>query len=301
MPILKGTNFADDLDQGNIDNSKINQPTLAYGYGGNDYVSGGHGNDSLYGGSGDDVISGFRGTDIIDGGTGFDMYVTGCSSATPPTEANYIYLGNSNSFQDTGCNGRKLFISIEWINISSGDALVYGTDTSESFIGATGEASLNWIGDDHFKAFRGADTLIGNGGNDTLRAGNGKDLISGGAGADDLYGGFGQNTFENERDGSFDELYIKSDHLAVNQLNGKAGNNTGNKKADIIKSLDPTDEINIQGAKDSQLTFGATTHVDATGRPIKGIGIFASDSLEAIYIGGNLTIDQLIEMTWATP
>ena len=114
---------------------------------------------------------------------------------------------------------------------------------------------------------------------------------------DDLYGGFGQNTFTGELDGSEDWLYLKSDHLAVNYLNGKAGNNDGNKKADVIASLDSFDQIFIQGASDSELSFGSTTHTSVSGESLSGIGIYASNSLEAIYTGNNLTVNQISEMT----
>ena len=40
-------------------------------------------------------------------------------------------------------------------------------------------------------------------------------------GADDLYGGFGRNTFGNERDGSIDWLFFKSDQFAYNWVTGK--------------------------------------------------------------------------------
>ena len=105
-------------------------------------------------------------------------------------------------------------------------------------------------------------------GNDEVRAGNGRDVLTGGEGGDDLYGGFGQNTFTGEQDGAEDWLFLKSDHLAVNYLNGKAGNNVENKKADVIASLDSFDQVFIQGASDSQLSFKSTTHTTISGESL---------------------------------
>jgi len=155
-------------------------------------------------------------------------------------------------------------------------------------------------GDDELTGLRGKDYLIGYEGNDILRAGNGRDVISGGNGADDLYGGFGLNTFTNEIDGAEDWLYLKSDQHAYNYVYGKAGNNAGNQKCDNIMGLDSFDMIFIQGVNDSDLYFGWTTLQSSLGT-LEGIGIWAGESLEAIYTGGNLSVDQVVDMTWGAP
>ena len=177
-----------------------------------------------------------------------------------------------------------------------------GTAESEVLSGKSGPDFANDVinaldGDDEVLGYRGADELDGGNGNDIVRAGNGRDIITGGNGADDLYGGFGQNTFTGEKDGALDYLFLKSDHLAVNWLYDKAGNNAGNKKTDVIASLDSFDRVFIQGASDSQLSFGSTIHTTAAGNTVSGIGIYASNSLEAIYTGGDLTVNQLSEIT----
>ena len=190
-------------------------------------------------------------------------------------------------------------------DISLGDIIVNslkGTTSSDVLSGKAGDMFEDDVidglgGDDVLTGYRGADQLNGGAGSDEVRAGNGKDVLTGGEGGDDLYGGFGQNTFTGELDGEVDSLFLKSDHLAVNYLNGKAGNNDGNKKADVIGSLDTFDEIYIQGASDSQLSFGSTTHTTVSGESLSGIGIYASNSLEAIYTGNNLTVNQISQMT----
>ena len=92
--------------------------------------------------------------------------------------------------------------------------------------------------DDLIIGYRGRDLITGGGGNDTVRGGNGRDVIGGSAGSDYIYGGFGQNTFLNERDGSTDYIYFKSDQFAENWLYGKAGNNPTGAKLDQIQGLD---------------------------------------------------------------
>ena len=118
-----------------------------------------------------------------------------------------------------------------------------------------------------------------------------------------MYGGFGQNNFGDERDGSIDHLYFKSDQFAENWLYGKAGNNPTGAKLDQIQGLDPFDRIYVQGVKTSELSFSA---VDISGfgkpfGPVSGIGIFANGFIEAIYTGGATGVDlsaaQLQSMT----
>ena len=167
-----------------------------------------------------------------------------------------------------------------------------GTHFDDSIEGGTGN--------DELTALRGKDHLAGYAGEDILRAGNGRDIISGGNGSDELYGGFGLNTFTSEVDGSEDWLYLKSDQHAYNYVYGKAGNNAGNQKCDNIMGLDSFDVIHIQGVDDSDLHFEWTTHESSLGT-LEGIGIWAGESLEAVYTGGNLSVDQLYEMTWGAP
>ena len=177
-----------------------------------------------------------------------------------------------------------------------------GTDASEEIRGGTGETdnrdAINGNGgDDVITGARGLDRLHGGEGDDIVKAGNGADVITGGVGSDDIYGGFGKNTFTGEKDGAVDNLYLKSDHLAYNYLYDQAGNNAGNAKADEIESLDSFDKIHIQGAMDYELTVMQTTQPRANGTALEGIGIFASGSLEAVYTGGNLTVQQVQNMT----
>ena len=154
---------------------------------------------------------------------------------------------------------------------------------------------------DELTGYRGADTLLGGNGNDIIRAGNGRDVINGGKGADLMYGGFGLNTFEDLFDHEKDEIYIKSDQWAENWLYGKAENSPNGEKADKIEKMDPDDEIYIQGVSTSQLSFQAgISHESNLGETLSGIGIFADNVLEAVYVGDGLDVAQISSMTSGT-
>ena len=147
-------------------------------------------------------------------------------------------------------------------------------------------------GKDQIQAKAGWDVLDGGANDDFIRAGNGRDIITGGLGADQLWGDFGWNTYKSEKDGFRDLIAIKSDQNLVNWLYGKAGNNANGQKADIIEGLDANDVIKILGASTGSLSFANTS-----AHGLSGIGIFVGDVLEALYTGGDLSIDQIRTMT----
>ena len=175
-----------------------------------------------------------------------------------------------------------------WDGTSSNDVL-RGTNDHDIFAG--------YSGDDHLTGLRGADTVFGYDGADELRAGNGRDYIWGGKGADLMYGGFGRNTFGDERDGSADRFYFKSDQFAWNYIYGSAGNNPTGQKVDIFKGLDTSDRLYMEGVTTSSLSFQQVNNFSAPGGSFSGIGIYSRGYLEAIYTGGDLittaTVDDL--------
>ena len=148
-------------------------------------------------------------------------------------------------------------------------------------------------GNDDIKGFAGWDILDGGEGNDLIHGGNGRDIITGGAGRDELHGDFGWNTFKTEKDGDSDLIAVKSDQYLVNWLYGKAGNNPNGEKTDIIEGLDAIDKIKIIGVDTRDLTFAE--NVIAHGAT--GIGIYGKGALEALYVGGDLTVAQITQMT----
>ena len=111
-----------------------------------------------------------------------------------------------------------------------------------------------------------------------------------------MHGDFGWNTYTSEKDAYADLIVVKSDNNLVNPLLKKAGNNQNGGKADIIEGLDSFDSIRILGAETSSLSFQ-----NASAHGIEGIGIFAGTALEALYAGGDLSIDQIKSMTSGDP
>jgi len=61
--------------------------------------------------------------------------------------------------------------------------------------------------------------------------------------------------------------------------------------------LDPFDEIFVQGVETEELDFQNVVHYSNLGETLDGIGIYASGTLEAVYVGDNLSISQLESMT----
>ena len=97
------------------------------------------------------------------------------------------------------------------------------------------------------------------------------DYLGNGAVCYVLYLVVGTNTFASEQDGAVNNLYV-------------------------ITELDSDDRITILGTTDENLTFAnvaAGTHNQSQA----GIGIFDGGTLEAIYLGTNLSITQLDAIT----
>lgn len=148
-------------------------------------------------------------------------------------------------------------------------------------------------GKDVISGRAGWDVLDGGDDDDLIHGGNGRDIISGGKGRDELHGDFGWNTYKSEKDGASDLIAIKSDQYLVNWIYGKAGNNADGSKCDIIEGLDAIDKIKIIGVDTRDITFAA----NVTAKGLTGIGIYGKGALEALYTGGDLTINQITQMT----
>ena len=212
----------------------------------------------------------------------FDQYI---SKVIAKPNANIINL----QFKDFG-DGIELYTpdGTERIGDKNSNHLK-GDHGSDVLIGGSGDDTLVGI--------RGADSLTGGSGNDELRAGNGRDIVAGGSGSDTMYGGFGLNTFEDADDGEIDQLFFKSDQHSYNWVTDKAGNSPNAEKADKIGELDEFDEIFVQGVETDELDFRPVSHRSNLGETLDGIGIYASGTLEAVYVGDDLSISQLESMT----
>ncbi len=202
-------------------------------------------------------------------------------------------------------------------SLNNGDNLFFEGDNSNDVMkGGAGDDTLKGgSGDDILKASGGkdllyggsgnddlrgsthGDTIFGESGSDTLHGGNGRDILTGGSGGDFIYGGFGHNTFSDEKDGSRDRLYFKSDQFAENWLYGRAGMNPNGQKVDIIKGLDKIDRLFVEGVETSELIFSQVNSFAAPTGVFSGIGIYANGFLEGLYTGGDLTSSQLQSMT----
>ncbi len=196
-------------------------------------------------------------------------------------------------------NDLDLFFDIWGLEDDENYNEVEGDSSDNSLIGSpsTHDFLVAYDGNDFLRGKLGKDKLFGGAGNDVLKAGNGRDVLTGGEGSDSLYGGFGLNTFAESLDGEIDSLYIKSDQWANNWFYDKAGNSPNGEKADKIEILDAIDKIYIQGVETGTLSFQNVSHSSNLGETLDGIGIFASGYLEAVYVGGNLSIAQLNSMT----
>ena len=169
-----------------------------------------------------------------------------------------------------------------------------GTSQADWIIGNNGNNIINGRGDnDYLNGSSGNNTLKGGTGDDIIYGGKGNDILKGGKGADVLYGGFGQNTFSNAADGFIDIINIECEQ----KLESKRQKNTQKNKSitnnvDIIKSLDENDQINLIGVKNKSIAIKATSTLGKV-----GLGIFTNGSLEALYIGDDLSTRQLLNMT----
>ncbi len=197
--------------------------------------------------------------------------------------------------------------TIENVFLGSGDDYAKGNDYSNVLKGGEGDDTLKGSGgkdllyggsgNDDLRGSTHGDTIFGESGSDTLHGGNGRDILTGGSGGDFIYGGFGHNTFSDEKDGSRDRLYFKSDQFAENWLYGRAGMNPNGQKVDIIKGLDKIDRLFVEGVETSELIFSQVNSFAAPTGVFSGIGIYANGFLEGLYTGGDLTSSQLQSMT----
>ena len=160
-------------------------------------------------------------------------------------------------------------------NVALASSILEGSDQGETLRGLAG-----W------------DIIDAKGGDDLVHGGNGRDIIMGGTGADELHGDFGWNTYTDQRDGSSDLIAIKSDQFLENYWYGQAGNSPNGEKADILEGLDAFDQIRILGVSTDRLSFA-----EASAHGLSGLGIFADGSLEALYTGSSLNLEQLATIT----
>lgn len=212
---------------------------------------------------------------------------------------NITVNGSDNVFGDIGNTSFGGFGNTSSVINETTTFSEIGTQGNDILWGSTDLIAQDFFrggdGDDEIIGFRGADILVGDGGNDVIRGCNGRDVLTGGRGMDELHGGFGQNTFTGDLDGEVDKIFFRSDKYAWNALLNSTNNQDGT-RVDIIGKMDKFDQIYVQGVYDSQLSYYTTTAL-VQGQQVSGIGIFAGNTLEAIYTGDNLLPSELDQMT----
>ena len=92
-------------------------------------------------------------------------------------------------------------------------------------------------------------------------------------------------------------MNFKSDQFAYNWIYDSAGNSPNGEKVDVIKALDQSDRLFVQGVETSMLSFGSVDNFSTQSGDVSGMGIYANGFLEAIYTGGDLNAQQLQSMT----
>ena len=106
------------------------------------------------------------------------------------------------------------------------------------------EFMAGYAGDDYLGSAGGDDYLSGGNGKDTLNGGPGIDVLDGGDDSDLLIGGTGNNTYQGCKDGFIDVIRIESESRDHDH------------GIDLIRDIDKHDQVIIDGATTSSLTFG---------------------------------------------
>lgn len=181
---------------------------VAFGFGGNDTITGGAANDTINGGEGNDVINDASSTtsdsDWLLGGNGADSIVGGA--------------GNEHIFGNVAVGAGGLADGNDTIDAGAGNDYVNGNAGDDSILGGAGN-----------------DRLYGGNGNDTIDGGTGNDYIQGNKGNDTLTDTGTSTTEVNVIHGGAGNDIISAAH-GLNQLFGDTGNDsiTGGAEADQI-------------------------------------------------------------------
>ena len=140
------------------------------GGGGSDFLRGRAGNDTLIGEGGNDRFDGREGADAMFGGTGQD---TAYYLQSPIG----LIIDLANPAANTGNAAGDTYDSVENVQGTFFDDIIFGDAATNLLIGSTGN-----------------DELSGRAGDDTLSGQGGDDILDGGAGGDTLQGGTGFDT-----------------------------------------------------------------------------------------------------------
>lgn len=271
----------------------------AYGYDGNDTITGSPGDDFLAGQVGDDTVTGGDGDDELGGGPGADTLTAGAGDDT-------VYGGPDADVvvEDSAANGADLLdgACVLCGSADAGDTIDYGARTTDTVTNidtgawdsgedANADGDAVDVGDegdqlwyfDTFVTGSGNDTLTGSAGDETFIPGDGDDTIDGVAGTDTLdYSnssagmsvdvaagtatGQGADEFSNITDfvgSDFDDTFI-DDQAVSNSYTGGDGNDTFDQGADDGTDSDFLDGgLGMDTADYSQRTEDLTVYMDS--------------------------------------
>lgn len=165
----------------------------AYGFAGNDTLTGSIAFDTINGGAGNDVINGASDgleNDFLFGGAGAD-------SITGSDTNDHIY-GNALTSVQGAVDGNDTInagIGNDYVNGNGGDDTINGQDGNDRLFGGAGnDVITGGLGNDSVNGNMGDDSILGNDGNDTLRGGAGNDTVDGGVGNDSILGDLGNDS-----------------------------------------------------------------------------------------------------------
>ena len=215
------------------------------------------------------------------------------STNTAYTKSQTIDTSNEPQLLDVATKTWSNKIKVNKIVQASNNGDTITAEAPEKFVPAIGSVLNGGRQKDIIQGKNGWDIIDGGSGSDFIHGGNGRDVITGGVGGDELWGDFGLNTFKSERDGQKDLVVIKSDHYVYNWYNDSYTNNPNGERTDFIEGLETWDRIRVTGGYKQDLRFAENvTHMGQT-----GIAIYLKDSLEALYTGNDLSLDQIKNMT----
>ena len=291
--ILRGTNFSETLIPKAYRFSTPLFDSLidwndyrVQGFGGKDFITGGHGDDELFGGAGNDTIKGGYGYNDIDGGTGndtLDYGWFGFNSLEVALLGVTVQLGQGlGASREFEMDLSDEFRRIENVLGSQLNDNLYGSSLSNRISGRGGDDLIEGrSGNDIVEGDNGRDTLYGNDGADDIFGGAGGDFLGGGKGRDLLFGGSGDDTLDGGagsdemRGGSGSDVFHYS--AASDSTVGLAGR-------DLITRFDSSDIFDFMDI-DADVELENTQNFTFIGfyDPVTGDGSFSGLGAELRY------------------
>jgi len=171
---------------------------VAFGFDGNDTITGGAANDTINGGAGNDMIDNSSSTatetDFLLGGAGNDNITGGAGNEHIYGNVAVGAAGTADGFDVINAGAGH-----DYVNGNAGNDFINGQDGNDRLYGGAGNDDVEGgNGNDYIQGNLGDDTLHDTGAgatdNDTIHGGQGNDIITDAAGSNQLYGDLGDDT-----------------------------------------------------------------------------------------------------------